>query len=82
MFSKLLSALIASASATDAPIIGVLSVPSDGYCETALAASNGSGVSCFASLYSKFIEAAGLGVAEPGFVLSEVVPRMISEERC
>lgn len=50
--------------ASVAPIIGVLSVPSDRGCETATAmasndASDASGVSCFASLYSKFIEMAG-----------------------
>ena len=48
--------------ASVAPIIGVLSVPSDRGCETATAtveSNDASGVSCFASLYSKFIEMAG-----------------------
>ena len=38
---------------TDAPIIGILSVPAGAGCETA------NGGSCFASLYTKYVEAAG-----------------------
>lgn len=59
-------ALVASFvdATNDAPIIGVLTVPSATGCETARAvgagrASGTYGTSCFASLYVKFIEAAG-----------------------
>ena len=54
---RLLMGLLHFLAASCAPIIGVLSVPSERHCETALQSSGGT--SCFASLYVKFIEAAG-----------------------
>ena len=48
LLSGALSLMLTSCSATDAPIIGVLSVPADGGCETAMTAMTMAGtVSCF-----------------------------------
>lgn len=55
--------LLASCAASDGPIIGVLTVPNDRECETALEDGPEGGSSCFASLYVKYIEAAGGRVA-------------------